>query len=137
MSTTATIPAHIACEVIEHRKHQILVIEFLSHDFASPQRARELGQQLQSLINPRPPQYFVIDCAGVRLLGRTAFSEIVSFVKKARPVWICNLDHSLRLGAALVGLENWARFAANRRAGVKEAERTAQWDEQDTIDYPA
>jgi anti-anti-sigma regulatory factor len=89
------------------------------------------------LLRPRPLQYFVIDCTGVRALGSTAFSEIVSFVHKARPVWVCNLDDSLRLGASLTGLDNWARFAANRRAAIKEAERTARWDEEDTVDYPA
>ena len=66
-----------------------------------------------------------------------AFSEIASFVHKAKPAWVCNLDHTLRIGASLIGLDNWARFAADRRAAIKEAERTAQWDEEDTVDYPA
>ncbi len=79
----------------------------------------------------------MIDCGGVRSLGSTAFSEILSFVRTARPVWICNLDDSLRLGAAMVGLENWATFAANRRAAVAEAERTARSDEGHTVDLPA
>jgi anti-anti-sigma regulatory factor len=96
-----------------------------------------LGTQLHSLIHPQTPQYFIIDFANVRALGSTAFSEIVSFVHKARPVWVCNLDGTLRLGAALVGLDNWARFAATRRAAITEAERTARWDEEDTVDYPA
>jgi hypothetical protein len=136
MSTATTIQAHIRYEVIEDTKHQLVVIEFLSHEITSPACARELGEQLQSLLRPRVPQYFIIDCAGVRSLGNTAFSEIVSFVRKARPVWVCNLDNSLRLGSTMVGLDNWAKFAANRRAAVKEAERTAQWDEEDTVDYP-
>ena len=45
--------------------------------------------------------------------------------------------YHVRLGAALIGLDNWARFAANRRAAIKEAEKTARWDEEDTVDYPA
>jgi hypothetical protein len=73
----------------------------------------------------------------VKALGSTAFSEIVSFVHKARPVWVCNLDGSLMLGASLIGLENWSKFAATRRAAIVEAERTARWDEEDTIDYPS
>jgi anti-anti-sigma regulatory factor len=133
MSGTTTIEAHIAYEVIEHPKHQIVVIEFLSHEITSPARAAELGEQLQSLVGSQKARYFVIDCAEVRSLGSMAFSEIVSFAHKARPVWVCSLDHALRLGAALIGLDNWAKFAVDRRAAVIEAERTARWDEEDTV----
>jgi hypothetical protein len=136
MSSTTAIQPHIAYDVIEATNYQVVVIEFVSHDITSPSHARELGKQLHSLIRSQPLQYFVIDCAGVRSLGSTAFSEIVSFVHK-RPVWVCNLDNTLRLGAALVGLENWARFAGNRRAAIEEAERTARWDEEDTAHNPA
>ncbi len=136
MSTATTGQTHIAYELIEGTNHQVVIIEFLSHHITSPAHARELGEQLCSLLRPRPSQYFVLDCAGVRSLGSTAFSEILTFVHKARPVWFCNLDGSLRLGASLIGLDNWAKFAADRRAAIKEAERTARWDEEDTVDYP-
>jgi anti-anti-sigma regulatory factor len=136
MSTATAIQAHIDYELIDHINHQVVVIEFLSHDFASPAHAHELGKQLQSLIRVQPPQYFIIDCAGIRAMGSTAFSEIMSFVHKARPVWVCNLDPALRPGASLIGLDNWVRYAANRRAAIVEAERTARWDEEDTVDYP-
>lgn len=129
--------SHIAYELIEGGKHQIVVIEFSSDDLTSPTHARELGAQLMSLVRPCPPQYFIVDLAGVRGLGSTAFSEILTFVRHAKPVWICNIDHALRLGASLVGLENWARFAADRRAAFREAERAARWDEEDTVDYLA
>ena len=137
MSTASTIQTHIAYELIEESNHEVVVIEFTSHDITSPAHARELREQLRSLIRSQPPQYFVIDCAGVRALGSSAFSALVSFVHTAKPVWVCNLDNTLRLGAALVGLDNWAKFAVNRRAAIREAERTARWDEDDTVDYPA
>ena len=92
MSTTTTMQAHIAYELIEDTNHDVVVIEFESYDFASPVQARELGEQLNSLIQSHSLQYFVIDFAKVRSLGSTAFGEIVSFVRKATPVWICNLD---------------------------------------------
>ena len=92
MSTATDRQAHIAYELIEDTNHQVVVIEFVSHDIISPAHARELGEQLHSLIRPEAPQYFVIDFAGVRSLGSTAFSEILSFVHKAKPVWVCNLD---------------------------------------------
>jgi anti-anti-sigma regulatory factor len=133
MSTTTAIQAHIAYELIEHADHQVVIIEFRSHDIAGPAHARELGEQLSTLIRRQPSQYFVIDFAGVRALGSSAFGEILSFVRKARPVWVCNLDETLRLGAFLIGLDNWARFAADRRAAIAEAERTARWDEEDIL----
>jgi anti-anti-sigma regulatory factor len=137
MATATAIQAHIAYEQIEDTNHQVVVIEFVSHDITSTAHARELGEQLNSLIWPQPRQYFVIDCEGVRAIGSTAFSEILSFVRKARQVWVCNLDDSLWLGAFLIGLDNWTKRAANRRAAIEEAERTARWDEEDTVDHPA
>jgi len=137
MSTATALQAHITYELIEDTNRQVVVIAFVSPEITSPAQAQELGEQLLSLIRPQSPQYFVIDCAGVQALGSTAFSEIMSFVHKARPVWFCNLNESLRLGASLIGLDYWARFAADRRAAIKEAERTARWDEEDTVDYSA
>jgi anti-anti-sigma regulatory factor len=137
MPTSTTTSAHIAYEMIDNPKHQVVVVEFRTREIAGPSQARELGQQLHSLINPRALQYFVIDCAGVRSLGSTAFSEIMSFVEAAKPVWLCNLTGALRIGAALVGLDSAARFAANRRAAVKEAELTARYDQEETVDNSA
>jgi anti-anti-sigma regulatory factor len=136
MPTATTIQAHIAYELIEDTNHDVVVIEFESHDITSPVHAQELGEQLDSLIRPDSVPYFVIDFARVRSLGSTAFGEIVSFVRKATSVWICNLDASLRLGASLIGLDDCAKFAANRRVAINEALRTARSNEEDTVDYP-
>jgi len=136
MSTATTIQAHIAYELIDGTNHDVVVIEFVTHDITSPDHARELGEQLNSLIRPHSLQYFVIDFASARSLGSTAFGEIVSFVRKATPVWVCNLDKRLRLGASLVGLDDCAKYTSNRREAINEAARTARLDEQDTVDYP-
>jgi anti-anti-sigma regulatory factor len=133
MSSATTIHAHIAYELIEDTNYQVVVIEFLSQDIASPTHAQELREQLHSLLRPQQLQYFVIDCADVRSLGSTAFSAIADFVRKARPVWVCNLANTLRFGASLVGLDNWARFAADRRAAIEEAERTALWEVENPV----
>jgi hypothetical protein len=136
MSTATTIQAHIAYELIVDTNHNVVVIEFVSHDILSPVHARELGEQLNSLIRPRTLQYFVIDFASARSLGSTAFGEIVSFVRKATPVWVCNLDGTLRLGASLIALDDCAKFAANRHEAINEAARIARRDQEDTVDYP-
>jgi hypothetical protein len=127
MSPSTTSQAHIAYELIEDAKHQVVIIEFLSHDIGTSDHARELGEQLDSLIRPQARQHFVIDCAGVRTLGNTAFREIAAFVLKAKGVWVCNLNEKLRFGANLIGLDTRAKFAADRRAAIAEAQ-TAPWD---------
>jgi anti-anti-sigma regulatory factor len=136
MSTATTMQAHIAYELIEDTNHDVVVIDFMSREITSTIHARELGEQLNSLIRPDSLQYFIIDFANVRSLGSTGFGEIVRFVRKAGPVWVCNLDPTLRLGACLIGLDECAKFAVNRRVAIKEAARTARADEDDTVDYP-
>ena len=136
MSTATSIEAHITYDLIEATDHQVVIIDFASHDIASPAHARELGEQLDSLIRPRSLQYFVIDFAAVRSLGNTAFSELVSFVRKARAVWVCNLDEKLRLGAFLSGLDDCATIVANRHAAIEQAEETAREAVEETVDFP-
>jgi anti-anti-sigma regulatory factor len=136
MSTATAVQAQITYDLIEDTNHQVVIIDFASHDITSSAHARELGEQLQSLIRPRSLQYFVIDFAAVRSLGNTAFSEVVSFVRKARPGWACNLDETLRLGASLSGLDDCVTFVANRHAAIKQAERAAREAGEETVDYP-
>ncbi len=136
MSTTALRQAHIAYELIDDTKPEVVVIEFLSHDFASTLHSRELGEQLESLIGTELPQHFVIDFANVRSLGSTAFGEIVSFARKVRQVSVCNLQDDLRLGASLIGLDEFVDLAATRRAAINLARRVAMRGQEDTADYP-
>jgi len=137
MSTTTTIQAHIAYELIDDHYPDIVVIEFLSQDIVSPCRARELGQQLHSLIRSDLPHNFVIDFGNVRSLGSTAFGEIVSFAHKVGRLCVYNMHENLRLGAALIGLNLCADYAANRRLAINSARRAAMRGEEDTVDYPA
>jgi anti-anti-sigma regulatory factor len=136
MSITALHQAHIAYELIDDTKPEVVAIEFLSHDVASALHSRELGEQLESLIGTELPQHFVIDFANVRSFGSTAFGEIVSFARKARHVTACNLQDNLRLGAALIGSDEFIDFAANRRAAINLARRAAMRGQEDTVDYP-
>jgi anti-anti-sigma regulatory factor len=83
------------------------------------------------------PRNFVIDFANVRALGSSAFGEIASFAHKAGRLCVCNMQENLRLGAALIGLEDCADFVASRRVAINEARRAAMCDEENTVDYPA
>jgi anti-anti-sigma regulatory factor len=136
MSITTTIQAHIAYELIDDTRPGVLVIEFLSQDIAGLLHAHELGDQLDSLIRPDLPGNYVIDFGNVRSLGSTAFGEIVTFAHKVRRLYVCGMDGNLRLGAALIGLDDCAEFAVNRRSAVNAARRYAMRAEEDTVDYP-
>jgi anti-anti-sigma regulatory factor len=137
VSTTTTIQAHIAYELIDDDNPEMVVIQFLSHEIADPGNARALGEQLHSLIRPDLPQNYVIDFSNVRSLGSSAFGEIVSFVRDVGWVWVCNMQDHLRLGASLIGLDDCADFAASRKSAINKAQYAARHHEEDTVDYPA
>jgi hypothetical protein len=46
-----------------------------------------------------------------------------------RPLWVCNLDDTLRLGASLIGLDDCAEFSFNRRAAIEAARSAATIEE--------
>jgi hypothetical protein len=137
MSTTTTIQAHIAYELIDDHNPDVVVIEFLSQEIASARHARELGEQLDSLIRPDLPRIFVMDFGKIRSLGSTAFGEILSFARKVDRLYVCDIPGNLRLGAALIGLDGCAKFFADRRSAINVARRAAMCDQEDTVDYPA
>src|SRR5262249_5768559 len=116
---------------------EVVAIEFLSHEIAGPMHARELREKLNSLIRAELPKNFVFDFAGVRSLGSTAFSEIANFVRRVGPVRVCNLAFNLRLGAALIGLDERVEFAESRQAAIRAARKDARRGEEDTVDYPS
>src|SRR5260370_21099395 len=118
MSATLTDQAHIDYELIEGWEPAVVVIGFVSRAISDPVHAHELGEQLDSLIRSELPLNFVIDLKNVESLGSTAFGEIRAFARRVRwwggSVRICNIHDSLRLGAALIGLDEYAEFSSNR-----------------------
>lgn len=136
MSTATTIQAHIAYELIGDTNPEVVAIDFVSHVIADPAHAHELGEQLDSLIRPDLPQNFVIDFGNVRSLGSTAFGAILSFVRKAGQVKVCNIPGTLRIGAALSGLDDCTEYASSRQAAIKLARQANSHDLEDTAEYP-
>jgi anti-anti-sigma regulatory factor len=129
--------SHIAYDTIGDHRPEVVVIEFLSHEIPGPHQARELAEQLDSLIRPDLPRNYVMDFANVRALGSTAFAEIADFVRRVGRVRVCNLDQILRLGASLIGLDDWVEFADSRQRAIRAARRDWRRGEEDTVDYPA
>jgi len=141
MSITSTARAHINYELIGEPTPEVMLIEFMSADIVGPTHARETGEQLASLVRDDLPRQVVLDFKGVRALGSTAFGEVVSFARGVRgrngQVQVCNLRDTLRLGAALIGLDAHADFAADRQWAIYQARKSANRGEEDTVDYPA
>jgi anti-anti-sigma regulatory factor len=136
MSTATNIQAHIAYELIGDTSPAVVAIEFLSHVIADPAHAHELGEQLDSLIRPDLPRNFVIDFANVRSVGSSAFGAIVAFALRAGQVRVCNIHGTLRLGAALSGLDECTEYAISRQAAINLAWKASSRDLEDTDEYP-
>jgi anti-anti-sigma regulatory factor len=141
MSRTSTVQAYINYELIGESRPEVLLIEFMSDEIVDPTHSREMGEQLGSLVRDDLPRQVVLDFKSVRGLGSTAFGEVLSFARKVRDrngrVWVCNLRDSLRLGAALIGLDAKADFVADHQWAINQACRSARRSEEDTVDYPA
>jgi anti-anti-sigma factor len=141
MSQTSTAQTYINYELIGDSRPEVMLIEFMSADIVDPAHAREMGEQVASLLKEDLPHQIVLDFTGVRAFGSTAFGEVVSFARRVRErngqVWVCNLRDSLRLGAALIGLDGQAEFASDRQRAIHQALKSARRGEEDTVDYPA
>jgi anti-anti-sigma regulatory factor len=137
MSATSSLQAHIAYESIHDTDPEVLVIDFLSTEFIGSITARELGEQLASMLHPDFTGAYVLDLGNVRSLGSSAFGELSAFARQARRPWICNMRQNLRLGAAMIGLDDHVEYAPNRKAAIDSARRAAIRGQEDTVDYPA
>ena len=136
MSSIATQQALIAYELITDEHPDVMVIEFLTSDILGPLQARELREQLDSLISSGLPRNIVIDFRNARMLGSSAFGVIARFVRHVLRVRVCNINQSLRLGASLIGLDECVEFADSRESAVRAAIDDAMPSSEDTVDYP-
>jgi anti-anti-sigma regulatory factor len=136
MSSIATHQALIAYELIDDDHPEVTVIEFQISDILGPHQAHELRYQLESLMSSGVPRNVVIDFRNARMLGSSAFGVIARFVRKVWRARVCNVNHSLRLGAALIGLDEWVEFADSRESAIRMALADAVQSREETADYP-
>jgi anti-anti-sigma regulatory factor len=136
MSSVATNHGHIASELIGEHQADVVVIELLGPDVVGPRQARELRNQLDSLDWAGFPRHLVIDFRNVLSFGSSAFGVIAGFVRQFSTIRVCNMRKSLRLGAALIGLDERVEFVEAREAAVSGAMADARRGQDDTVDYP-
>ena len=134
MSVAAAMEAHIAYELIDDTNPDVVAIEFLHEEIVAPEEARELGQQLNSLVNPESPTNLYSTSVTSRSLGSTAFDEIAAFARKVGRLYLCNIPENLRLGSDLIGQDDCACFAANRQVAIDQARFAARHGEEETRD---
>jgi anti-anti-sigma regulatory factor len=141
MSVKSTALAFINYKLIGEPRPKVMLIRFTNADIVDPDHARELGEQLALLVRDDLPPQVVLDFKDVRALGSTAFGEVASFARRVRgrngQVRVCNLRDTLRLGAALIGMDAHADFADYRQWAIYQARKSARRGEEDTVDYPA
>ncbi len=141
MSATSTAQAHIDYELIDGWEPAVVVIGFVDRAVSDPVHAHELGEQLDSLIRSDLPLNFVIDFKNAKSLGSTAFGEIRAFARRVRwwggSVRICNIHDSLQLGAALIGLDEYAEFSPSLHTAIQEARKSAKRNDSEIVYYPA
>jgi anti-anti-sigma factor len=122
-TSPASSPPHIAFDFNDDLHPQMVIVEFLTHAFADPTHTAQLGQQLDSLIQPDLPHRFVLDFEDVRAFSSAAFGALVSFILNVRhaggQVAICNMDEFVRAGADAIHLGEYADFAADRQSGIE------------------
>jgi anti-anti-sigma factor len=113
---------HIAYTFDERKHPRVVIVEFLSHAIADPTHGAELSNQLSALIRPDLPSCYVLDLEGVRSLSSTAFGALLSFILKVRhaegQVAMCNVDEFVRVGAEILRIGDFARFASDRRSAI-------------------
>jgi anti-anti-sigma regulatory factor len=136
MSSITAHEGFIAYELIDDEHPDVTVIEFSTGDILGPNQARELRDQLDLLMSSGVPRNVVIDFRNARTLGSSAFGVIARFVRRLARVRVCNISDSLRMGAALIGLDDWVDFAESREAAIRDAVDDARQGREDTTDYP-
>jgi anti-anti-sigma regulatory factor len=136
MSSAIAQQVHVAWESADEVTPSVMVIEFQSRELAGPVQGRELREQLESLAWEGAPRNLVLDFRNVRTIGSSVFGEITRFVRQFVRVRVCNMTHNLRLGAALIGLDEWVEFSDSRESAIAAAADDASRGRDDTADYP-
>ena len=72
MSHDAMVQAHIAYELVDERNPDVMVIAFRTAEIVDSGTAHELSEQLDALIRPDLPRYYVIDFGNARSLSSGA-----------------------------------------------------------------
>jgi anti-sigma B factor antagonist len=104
------------------RVNDVVIVEIISKDLASPAAARELGTELAVISAQDWAKQLLLNFKRISYLSSTGFAvlfKLVSeFTKKGGQLKISNLEHSIRLGAEIVGLDKVANIYDTEAAAL-------------------
>lgn len=87
----------------------VALVEIVARDVHGPALARELGDELALVLAQDWAKKILLDFRRVTFLSSTGFAAIFQLVGRAkaegREVKICGMEHGVRLGAEIIGLD--------------------------------
>jgi len=91
------------------RVKDVVLVEIISKDLQGPEAARALGAELSLVSVQEWAKRLLLDFRRISYLSSTGFAvlfKLVSrFVAAGGQIKLCNMEHGIRLGAEIVGLD--------------------------------
>jgi anti-anti-sigma factor len=109
---------HLRMSMVQH----VAVIEIRTKELQGVQLAEHLGAELALVIAQDWARRILINFRKVGYLSSTGFAAIFKLVRRARAegreVKLCGMEHGVRLGAEIVGLDKVAEIHQNERSAL-------------------
>jgi anti-sigma B factor antagonist len=103
--------------------NDVVVVEIRTRDITGPLLAQELGHELAMVTSQPWSQRIVINFRRVAFLSSTGFATIFKLISRTsaegREVKLCEMDHGVRLGAEIVGLDKVAEIHNTEAAALR------------------
>ncbi len=101
---------------------EVAVVEVLTKDVQGPKAAQELGAELALVAAQEWAKRLLVNFSRVGFLSSTGFAVLFRLVSQAkaegRQVKLCGMQHGVRLGAEIVGLDKVADIHANEESAL-------------------
>jgi anti-anti-sigma factor len=105
----------------------VAVAEVLGKDLQGPKVAQDLGAELALVAAQDWAKRLLVDFSKVGFLSSTGFAVLFRLVSKAktegRQVKLCGMQHGVRLGAEIVGLDKVAEIHENEHTALRAFEQ--------------
>jgi anti-anti-sigma factor len=105
----------------------VAVAEVLAKDLQGPKAAQELGAELALVAAQEWAKRLIVNFSRVGFLSSTGFAILFRLVSQAkaagRQVKLCGMQHGVRLGAEIVGLDKVAQIHDTEDAALRAFEQ--------------
>jgi anti-sigma B factor antagonist len=103
--------------------NDVAVVEIRTKDINGSQLAQELGHELAMVAAQDWAKRVIVNFRRVAFLSSTGFAAIFKLLSRARAegreVKLCEMDHGVRLGAEIVGLDKIVEIYDNEAAALR------------------